>query len=84
MEENVLDRYYRAALEYSARLIVRVTSDNPLVDPDLIDEAVMTILKFDADYASNRSPRIYPQGLDLEVFTFAALQKGAPRSAKPL
>ena len=82
-EEDVLDRYYHAALEYSARLIVRVTSDNPLVDPDLIDEAVMTILKFDADYASNRSPRIYPQGLDLEVFTFAALQRAHREARSP-
>ena len=82
-EENVLDRYYHAALEHSARLIVRVTSDNPLVDPDLIDETVMTILKSDADYANNRSPRIYPQGLDVEVFTFAALERAHAEARQP-
>lgn len=83
MEENVLDRYYHAALEHSARLIVRVTSDNPLVDPDLIDETVMTILKSDADYANNRAPRIYPQGLDVEVFTFVALEKAHCEARQP-
>lgn len=83
MAENVLDRYYHAALEYSARLVVRLTSDNPLVDPDLIDETVMTILKSDADYANNRSPRIYPQGLDAEVFTFAALERAQREARRP-
>jgi spore coat polysaccharide biosynthesis protein SpsF len=83
MEENVLDRYYHAALEHSAQLIVRLTSDNPLVDPDLIDETVMTILKSDADYANNRSPRIYPQGLDVEVFTFAALERAQRTARRP-
>ncbi|HWF92541.1 MAG TPA: glycosyltransferase family protein [Terriglobales bacterium] len=83
MAENVLDRYYRAALEHSARLVVRVTSDNPLVDPDLIDETVMTILKSDADYANNRSPRIYPEGLDVEAFTFAALERAQREARQP-
>ncbi|MGH9567164.1 MAG: cytidylyltransferase domain-containing protein, partial [Candidatus Angelobacter sp.] len=83
MEENVLDRYYQAALEHSARLVVRVTSDNPLVDPDLIDETVMTILKSDADYANNRSPRIYPQGLDVEVCTFDAMERAWRQARRP-
>jgi spore coat polysaccharide biosynthesis protein SpsF len=83
MGENVLHRYYHAALEHSARLIVRLTADNPLVDPDLIDETVMTILKSDADYANNRSPRIYPQGLDVEIFTFAALEKAQHEARRP-
>lgn len=81
--ENVLDRYYHAALEHSARLVVRLTSDNPLVDPDLIDETVMTILKSDADYASNRSPRIYPMGLDVEVCTFDALDRAWRLAKRP-
>jgi len=83
MEENVLDRYYQAALQHSARLIVRLTADNPVVDPDLIDETVMTMLKSDADYANNRSPRIYPQGLDAEVFTIAALERAHQEARLP-
>jgi spore coat polysaccharide biosynthesis protein SpsF len=83
MGENVLDRYYHAAREHSARLIVRLTADNPLVDPDLIDETVMTILKSDADYANNRSPRIYPTGLDVEVCTFDALDRAWMQAKRP-
>ena len=83
MGENVLDRYYHAALEHSARLVVRLTSDNPLVDPDLIDETVMTILKSDADYASNRISRIYPMGLDVEVCTFDALERAWRQTKRP-
>jgi spore coat polysaccharide biosynthesis protein SpsF len=75
LEDNVLDRYYYAALNHAADVIVRVTSDNPLVDPDLIDDTIETIFRAGADYANNRSPRTYPQGLDVEAFTFAALQK---------
>ena len=81
MEDNVLDRYYRAALNYSADVIVRITSDNPLVDPDLIDDVVREIFKSRADYANNRSPRTYPIGLDVEAFTFVALER-AWREAK--
>lgn len=74
-EGNVLDRYYQAALHYFADVIVRVTADNPLVDPDLIDDVVEVLIDSGADYANNRSPRTYPYGLDVEAFKFLALQK---------
>jgi spore coat polysaccharide biosynthesis protein SpsF len=74
-EENVLDRYYQAALQSSADLIVRITADNPLADPDLIDDVVKKMMESGADYANNRSPRTYPCGLDVEAFKFSALQK---------
>ncbi len=69
--EDVLDRYYRAALEYDAATIVRITSDCPLLDPSLVD---MAIAKFQAggyDHVSVGGN--YPDGLDTEVFSFAAL-----------
>lgn len=80
-EANVLDRYYQAALQHEAAIVVRVTADNPLVDPDLIDDVVRAILASHADYVNNRSPRFYPQGLDVEAFTFVALEQ-AWRQAK--
>jgi spore coat polysaccharide biosynthesis protein SpsF len=82
-EDNVLDRYYRTALANDAGIVVRVTSDNPLVDPDLIDEVISKILSSGADYADNRSPRSYPIGLDVEAFTMAALQKAWRESTRP-
>lgn len=76
-EIDVLDRYYKAALKYSADIIVRVTSDCPLLDPKLIDEVVLALVQNDEPiaYASNvAEPRTFPRGLDVEAFTFRALE----------
>jgi spore coat polysaccharide biosynthesis protein SpsF len=71
--DDVLDRYYQAALADGADAIVRITSDCPLIDPDIIDRVVAR-LDGTVDYASNINPRrTFPRGLDVEVFTFAAL-----------
>lgn len=74
-ERDVLDRYYFAAKEYHADIIIRITSDCPLVDPELIDEVVNVLLEQPAiDYASNSlEPRSYPRGLDAEAFRRSAL-----------
>lgn len=74
-EENVLDRFYRAALAYSADEVVRITADNPMVDPDLVDDVIKALRESGADYANNRSPRTYPSGLDVEAVKFSALKK---------
>ncbi|HIF58267.1 MAG TPA: aminotransferase class III-fold pyridoxal phosphate-dependent enzyme [Rhodospirillales bacterium] len=76
-EDDVLGRYFQAAKEAQADVIVRVTGDCPLVDPALVDKAIMEFKKVGADYLSNISPPTYPDGLDIEVFTFAALQRSA-------
>ena len=73
-ESDVLDRYFQAALQYKADAIVRITSDCPLVDPDIIDKVVSSFLSGHFDYASNSLVRTYPRGLDTEVLTFPALQ----------
>jgi len=74
-EEDVLDRYYRAAVYYGADIIVRITSDCPLIDPEIIDSVIKVFINEKADYASNTlHPRTYPRGLDVEVFSFAALK----------
>jgi glutamate-1-semialdehyde 2,1-aminomutase len=76
-ENDVLDRYFQAAKEAKADIIIRVTGDCPLVDPALVDQAIMEFKEVGADYLSNTSPPTYPDGLDIEVFTFAALQRSA-------
>ncbi|MFH1862745.1 MAG: glycosyltransferase family protein [bacterium] len=72
-ETNVLDRYYQAAQTYHADVIVRITSDCPLIDPEIVDLVIWRFLKDKADYASNVLRRTYPRGLDTEVMTNEAL-----------
>jgi spore coat polysaccharide biosynthesis protein SpsF len=75
-EEDVLDRYYKAARLSGAELIVRITADCPLTAPDLIDHAIEEMLSSHADYVSNSRPHgTYPEGLDVEVIRFEALQR---------
>ena len=79
---DVLDRYYQAARLVSADIIVRVTADDPFKDPQVIDKVVRYFLDHpNLDYASNTIEPSYPEGLDVEVFLFAALQR-AWREAK--
>lgn len=76
-EEDVLDRYYQAALYYKADVIVRVTADCPLIDPAVIDQVIDLFLRNrpDCDYASNTLIRSFPRGLDVEVMSFKALKE---------
>lgn len=73
--KNVLKRYYLAAKKYEADLIVRITGDCPLVDSNLIDQMIKTFKKKNYDYISNTLIPTYPDGLDIEVFSFNALNK---------
>jgi spore coat polysaccharide biosynthesis protein SpsF len=74
-QEDVLDRYYRAAVAYKAEAVVRITSDCPLIDSEIVDRVVRSFLEENPDYASNTLIRSYPRGLDAEVMTMAALTK---------
>jgi len=74
-EEDVLDRYYRAAKEFAVDAIVRITADCPLVDPRVLDRIIERYLVGDCDYAANVLKRTYPDGLDVEVFSYAALER---------
>ena len=74
-EKNVLDRFYKANRKYSGDIIVRVTSDCPLMDPILIDDFIKIFLKRKrVDYLSNIFKRSYPDGLDLEIFNKKSLE----------
>ncbi len=77
-ENDVLDRYYQSAKEHQATTIVRLTSDCPLIDPNLIDQTINLYNQENVDYASNTVPpdkKKYPDGSDVEVFSFEALKK---------
>jgi spore coat polysaccharide biosynthesis protein SpsF len=80
-ESDVLDRFYHAALPYNPKWVVRVTSDCPLLDPKLVDNLINLARSSNVDYASNIMIEQFPDGQDVEVFTFDALQT-AWRSAK--
>jgi len=73
-EDDVLDRYYAAARECSADIVIRVTGDCPLIDPVVVDAIVARFRDRAVDYLSNIAPPTFPDGLDTEVFTFAALE----------
>lgn len=74
-ENDVLSRYYEAAKENKADVIVRITSDCPLIDPFIVDE----VLNSNYDLVTNAGVypenRTYPRGLDVEVFSFDILKK---------
>lgn len=74
-EHDVLDRYVRAARAHDADVVVRITGDCPLVDAALVDECVRRFKAQGVDYLSNVAPPSYPDGLDIEVVKFAALER---------
>ncbi|EKS07905.1 aminotransferase class III-fold pyridoxal phosphate-dependent enzyme [Leptospira santarosai] len=72
--DDVLDRFYQAAKIYEPQWIVRLTGDCPLVDPFLLDEIIQFTISNDYDYGTNAIQATYPDGLDVEVFKFSALE----------
>ena len=94
-QQDVLDRYYQAARQTEAEVIVRITADCPVIDPELIDETINVVLGKSAicnpqsviDFAANRLPppwgRTFPIGLDVEVCTFTALERAWKEATEP-
>jgi spore coat polysaccharide biosynthesis protein SpsF len=74
-QSDVLGRYFQTAKHFGVQRIVRITSDCPMIDPSVIDRIISLADLSACDYASNVVHRYYPRGLDVEVFTFAALQR---------
>ena len=73
--DDVLDRYYQCAKNFSSDNILRITADNPLVDPTVIDDLIINYQKSSCDYASTNLARTYPFGIDAEIFSFNTLEK---------
>ena len=82
-EEDVLDRFHAAALAWQADVVVRITADCPILDPDVVSAAVAAYLEAPCDYLSNAVERTYPDGLDVEVFSQAALQRAWEQATSP-
>jgi len=74
-EHDVLSRYADAARLHGADVVVRITSDCPLIDPALVDRVIAVYEEGDSDYASNMLPPTWPYGMAVEVFSAAALQQ---------
>ncbi len=74
-EKDVLDRFYQCAKPYQPAHVVRFTGDCPLIDPQISQQVIQLHLQGQADYTSNCLPPTFPDGLDTEVFTFAALER---------
>ena len=73
--DNVLERFYKTALPENPDYVVRLTSDCPLIDPEIIDLVINDCIKNNVDYCSNTIIPTFPDGLDVEVFRFSALEK---------
>ncbi|HEX7954928.1 MAG TPA: glycosyltransferase family protein [Burkholderiales bacterium] len=87
-EDDVLSRYYHAARLAHADVVVRVTSDCPLLDPDVLSGMIDKFIVAQTgdrrvDYLSNTLTRTYPRGLDVEVFSFAALARAYREAGDP-
>ena len=83
--DDVLDRFYRAVVDAKPDYVVRVTSDCPLIDPELIDEVVNSAIDGSYDYYANIITEDFPDGQDVEVMTFKALEQawnGASKSSE--
>ncbi|WP_270852647.1 glycosyltransferase family protein [Fusobacterium varium] len=74
-EDNVLSRYYEAATKYKTDLVVRITSDCPCIDPEILDELIEKHLNEENDYTSNSLVRTFPHGLDCEIFSYKILKE---------
>jgi glutamate-1-semialdehyde 2,1-aminomutase/spore coat polysaccharide biosynthesis protein SpsF len=82
-ETDVLDRYYLCAIKHEADVVLRLTCDCPFLDPAVIGEVIKLREITGSDYASNVDPPSYPDGLDVEVFTFAALKTAWLEAVRP-
>ena len=74
-ENDVLSRFYHAALKFNADPIIRITGDCPLVDPSLVDKILEFYLENNYDFVSNTIIPTYPDGLDIEIFSLKSLTK---------
>ncbi len=80
---DVLDRFVNAARPYHPDVVVRLTGDCPLADPGVIDEAIRFFDAGDYDYVCNFMPPTFPDGLDVEVMRFSALEEAAEEARLP-
>jgi len=85
-EDDVLSRYYECAKQYNPNIVVRLTADCPLADPEIIDRVVQMFEDNNVDYCANTVPietNMFPDGTDVEVFSMQALEKAYKNVTDP-
>lgn len=82
-EHDVLSRYADAARLHGADVVVRITSDCPLIHPALVDQVIAAYEEGDSDYVSNMLPPTWPYGMAVEVFSAEALQQAHAEATQP-
>lgn len=84
--DNVLDRHYQAAKMHNADVVLKIPSDCPLIDPQIVDDVLDYFFdnKGKYDYVSNLHPATHPDGNDVEIMTIDCLQKAWENSIRPL
>lgn len=82
-EENVMSRVLEAARSVQADVIVEITADCPIIDPGIIEQVIQTYLYNKADYVNNVIVRSYPDGMDVQVFSYAVLEKSFSLTSDP-
>ncbi len=80
---NVLKRFHDAATFYKADTIIRLTADCPLLDPEIVSQALLLFKTSKSDYCSNVIPPTWPDGLDCEIIRFSALNKAHKEAISP-
>ena len=83
-EEDVMLRVLGAAESCAADVIVEITGDCPIIDPRIVEQAIRMYRNNDCDYVTNGHIRSYPDGMDVDVFSLAALRRSAAMTNDPL
>ena len=83
---DLLDRHYQAALRFPAGTVIKIPSDCPLIDPVIVDNVISFYLDHpgEYDFVSNLHPATYPDGNDVEIMTFRALERAWREAVRPL
>lgn len=74
-EQDLLDRYYQCARKYHADVVVRITPDDPFVDYQVVDRAISIFQENNVDFVTNHLTPTFPEGLDVEIYSFSTLEK---------
>ena len=81
-ELDVLDRYYQCAKRFSLKHIMRLTGDNPLIDPEVVNLAIEEYHVAKYDYLTNSVNRTFPYGTEVEIFSFNSLENAWENTSK--
>lgn len=83
-EDDVMNRVIGAAESVCGEIVVEITGDCPIIDPDIIEQTIRMFLHHDVDYVSNAHVRSYPDGMDTQVFRLETLKRSAAMTDAPL